>query len=258
MGTGIKKILITRSASSAEKSFAHIQALGKEIIYFPTIETIPLPLNSEAEKMLSNYKNYDYLIFTSANGVKYFFDFVSDFRLSDERRIKVAAVGTKTAEAVKFQGIKVDIIPDKFSAEGLLEVLSGEDLKDKKVLIPASENSRDFLMNGLRERGAEVVFVPIYKSVTRKVSEDDEMFNLIKKSKPDVFVFTSPSSVRGFLEIFSIESFPHYFSGCRVIAIGNVTENYLRRLKIYDVLTPEKYTLDGVAQLVNNLIMSEG
>ncbi len=258
MRNGIEKILITRSRVSADESFAHIQALGKEIIYFPTIETIPLQLDADERNMLSNYKNYDYLIFTSANGVKYFFDFVSDFSLSDECRIKVAAVGNKTAEAVEYRGIKVDIIPNKFSAEGLLEVLSNEALKGKKVLIPASANSRDVLSNGLREKGAEVDFVPIYKSVTRDVSNDDEMLNLIKKSKPDVFVFTSPSSVKGFLEIFSLENPTHYFSERSVIAIGNVTEKYLNKLEIKNVLTPQEYTLNGVAELVNNLIMSEG
>ena len=258
MKTKINKILITRSRSSAEETFVHIQSLGREIIYFPTIETVPLQLNAEERNKLSNYKNYDYLIFTSANGVKYFFEALGNFGIPENAKVKIAAVGTKTAEAVASHGVKVDFIPKTFSAEGLLEIFRDMDLEKKKILIPASANSRDVLSNGLREKGAEVDFTPVYKSVTRDIPEDDEMFILIKNSKPDVLVFTSPSSVKGFLEIFSIENPPHYFSGCSVIAIGNVTEKYLNKLDVQNVLSPEEFTLNGVAELVNKLIMSEG
>ncbi len=251
-------ILITRSRESARKSFLQLESLVERVIYFPTIVTEAIELSSETSNLLKNVSDYDYLIFTSANGVKFFSNIIKEINKPINGRLRVAAVGNKTARAVESYGLGVDIIPEKYSAEGLLEALNGEEISGKKILIPASENSRETLKKGLHERGADVDFIPIYKSVTRIVSEDDEDFKIIKADKPEIFVFTSPSSVRGFIEIFSIENPSEFFGDSILIGIGDVTEQYLSKLKLINMLTPEKFTLEGIADLVKSLILSEG
>ena len=258
MVEGLTNILITRSRESARKSLIRLESLVERIIYFPTIVTEPIELSDEDFYLLKNFNDYDYLIFTSANGVKFFANIVGINKNSSDKKTTVAAVGVKTADAVEAFGMQVDIVPDTFSAEGMLEVLSGEKLNGKKILIPASENSRDVLKKGLEKKGATVDFVPIYRSVTRRVSRNDKDFEFIKKNKPEAFVFTSPSSVRGFLEIFSIENPAEYFGDSSVVAIGNVTEKYLLKLSVENVKTPETYTLEGIAELVESLIIPEG
>ncbi len=250
----ISNILITRSRNSVEHEFALIFNLVNEVIFFPTIKIVQVKLSEENRKVISHFNQFDYIIFTSANGVKFFSNFFGEKSNAEKPKGKVVAVGSKTAEAIKSIGWSVNIIPEEFTAEGLLEELEKENLNGKSVLIPGSANSRDVLQKGLKSKGADAIFVPIYKSVTRDVDKQNQDYNFIIRNKPDVFVFTSPSSVDGFAKIFNLKNLGEYFENKIIIAIGSVTKNHLNKLGVNDILIPDKFTIEGVVILLTRIL----
>ena len=112
----------------------------------------------------------------------------------DFTNIKVVAVGNKTSAVCRDYKIPVHIIPDKFSAEGVIEKLSKFDLKDKFVFIPRSAIGREELPRGLKDLGANIESVPIYNVSLPTKEVITENLEVLKKSKPDLFIFTSPST----------------------------------------------------------------
>jgi uroporphyrinogen-III synthase len=249
------KILITRSKDSVKEFDAEVLELSSGVIYLPTIETYSIPNDSGELAKLKAYSDYDYIIFTSANGVKYFFDEVMPGNSTKPNGVTIAAVGTKTAEAVSEKGWEVDFIPEEFTAEGLLEALSPLGVTGKRILIPGSAISRDTLVKGLQRLGAEVDFVPVYNTGTIIPEKVSKEITEVRESKPDIFIFTSPSSVKGFVELLPIDDEKSYFIGTIVVAIGNVTEKYLHSVGVSDVVIPDEFTIAGVINLLKNKIL---
>ena len=251
------KILITRSKNSIREFIIDLTELSSEIFYLPTIETYPVNTESAESAKLNAYADYDYIIFTSVNGVKYFFDKSLAANLTKPKEITIAAVGTKTAQAVTEKGWEVDIIPDKFTGEGLLEVLSRFDLKESRVLIPGSAISRDTLLKGLQRLGADVDFISVYNTGTIRFEKVADEIAKVRESKPEIFIFTSPSSVKGFVELLTIDDEKSYFTNTIVVAIGNVTEKYLHSVGVHDVVIPDEFTIAGVINLLKNKILKK-
>jgi uroporphyrinogen-III synthase len=141
-------------------------------------------------------------------------------------------------------------MPDEFSAKGLLGKLSMVNLSGKNILIPCSSLSRDELRIGLIELGANVSSVPIYSVVKNNVEELEEEINYIKKRKPDVFLFTSPSSFENFLSLTGVEQLSDYFEGCTITAIGATTENAIREFNLTVNIVPQIFTIEGASKAI--------
>ena len=249
------QILITRSKDSAEEFARDLTESSSKLIFMPTIETYPLTIKSDELSKLKAFASYDYLIFTSVNGVKYFFDKFTNGNSVKSDRVVVAAVGSKTAEAISQKGWNVDITPDEFTGEGLLKIFDTLDLKGSRILIPGSAISSDTLPKGLKRFGAEVDFIPIYNTGTIQLPKVADVIAKVKENKPDIFVFTSPSSVKGFLELLSINDENLYFTDTIVVAIGKVTEKFIYSLGVNNVVTPDEFTIAGVINLLKNKIL---
>ncbi len=162
-------------------------------------------------------------------------------------KIKVVAVGNKTKTICEDNNIKVDILPKKFSGEGVVEVLSKYDIKDKLVFIPRSAIGREDLPKGLEELGAKIITVPVYNvSLPSKESirTNIEKFN---SSKPDVFIFTSPSTFENFLVIMNINNPISFFKNYDVAAIGPTTQSAIERSKVKVSIMPDEFTIKGLA-----------
>ena len=247
-----KRIFISHSKIKFNPSFEKILNESVELVFIPTIETVPLPLGAEEKTKIKYFNDYDYLIFTSANAVKYFIANVGKKNFIPASNLLIAATGEKTALELTKLGIKVKIIPAQFSAGGLLEVLPVK-LAGKKFLIPGSKISRATLRNGLARRGAIVDFVPVYDTKTReKAKKELEKFS---GKKFDAFVFTSPSSIKGFLEILKIENPADYFSSAIIVPIGDVTAESLKNKGLTPSAIPESFTVNAALELAANLIM---
>jgi uroporphyrinogen III methyltransferase/synthase len=119
----------------------------------------------------------------------------------------------------------------------------------KNILIPCSSLSRDELYTGLTALGANVKSVPIYNVVKNNIEELYEEINNLKK-KPDVFLFTSPSSFENFLSLASVEHILNYFEGSLIAAIGSTTENAIRDFNLIVNIVPKIFTIEGASEAI--------
>lgn len=243
-----KTIVLTRTVEQSKESSAIFSELGANVIIFPTLEIVP-PNNWNAfdELVLSN-KKIDFIVFTSAHAVTMFIKRSNEINKQiDFRIIKVVAVGTKTKSVCEENNIKVDILPKKFSGEGVVEELSKHDLKNKIVFIPRSAIGRDDLPKGLEEQGAKIISVPVYNvSLPSKESLQNNIEKL-NSVKPDVFIFTSPSTFENFLIIMNISNPVSFFKNYDVAAIGPTTKAAIEKNKIKVSIMPDEYTIKGLA-----------
>ena len=245
-----KRILVTRSPEQAQDFADSLAALGAEPVVFPVIQFEPLPTD------LPDPAAYDWLIFTSANAVDFFFERLEtrDWRLKTISNLqspvsslpKIAAVGSATAVKLTALGVPVDFMPDEFTGEQL--VLGLGDVAGRRVLLPRAKIGRPEIVNLLRERGAVVDDVALYDTVTA-VPTPAALAELEKGV--DAITFTSPSSVRNFLQI--VESRPQGFlkplgSTAVIACIGPVTAAEARQSGFTVHVIPEAYTIDGLIE----------
>jgi uroporphyrinogen-III synthase len=242
-----KTILITRSPDEAWESVQPLIEAGFDLLFFPTIETVYL---QPSENEIDDFKKtkFDYVVFSSANAVKFFLHFLRMTGIEfDFENVIVAAAGSKTAERCKSFEIEVDFLPEKFSAEGLLERFATGDLRGKRVLIPSSKIARSELSDGLKKLRATVSKLTVYDTVKAKPTVKN--FDKLKRTEPHYFIFTSPSSFNNFTEIIGIENPKEYFDGKNVYAIGKTTAETIRESGIENVKYPEEFTLKSAAEM---------
>lgn len=240
-----KKILVTRARNQASKLTEKLENLGAEVFEFPTIKISPPTDNFQAlDESIKNLKNFDWIIFTSANGVEKFFERLKIFKL--DARIfsnsKVAVIGSATAERLSNFGIIADLIPEKFRAESLLDSLKNF-AEGKKFLIVRAEKAREILPDELKNFGAEVSVIPAYKTETA-----DEINLKVLPEKIDMITFTSSSTVENFVKKFGAESLKKY----KLAAIGPITEETLKNFGASADVVAEKFTIDGLVDAIKN------
>lgn len=244
-----KVILVTKNRIETEKHFSSLSTSGFEIIYFPTIKIIPVLDSEEVNQKFLTVGEFDWLIFTSVNAVEVFTQLASRKKIMFDT-VKVACVGNETAERCFKKNIKVDLVPNEFSASGLLNEFSKINLIGKKVFIPCSNLSRSELKVELSELGAEVTSVPIYNVTANDENNLLDELGKIRKNKPDAFVFTSPSSFCFFLKIMDINNAPNYFEKSVVCAIGKTTQSAILDFGVQVNIVPELFSLNGVQDAI--------
>ena len=243
-----KTIVLTRTVEQSKESAAIFSELGADVIVFPTLEIVPPNNWDKFDEVIFSSQKIDFVIFTSAHTVTMFIKRCSELNEHvDFEKIKVVAVGSKTKSVCEEYKIKVDIVPKKFSGEGVVEELSKYDLKDKLVFIPRSAIGREDLPKGLEDLGAKIITVPVYNvSLPSKesVQRNIERLNL---GKPDVFIFTSPSTFENFLLIMNINNPVSFFKNYDVAAIGPTTKTAIENSKVKVSIMPDEFTIKGLA-----------
>jgi uroporphyrinogen-III synthase/AcrR family transcriptional regulator len=255
-----KTIVITRTVDQSNESSKIFIRLGANVIVFPTLEIVPPSSWEQFDEILTGKDNINYIIFTSAHAVSMFKKRCDELSLSINYKsgvLKVVAVGSKTANVCKELGIPVHIIPQKFSGEAVVDELSKYDLKDKIVFIPRSAIGRETLPNGLKELGAIIKPAPVY-NVALPASENLKApVEKLSKGKPDLFIFTSPSTFENFLQILNITDPAKYFNGCRIAVIGPTTKSAIEERKVNVDIMPDEYTIDGLAKTIVDYYKAE-
>ncbi|MDP2036492.1 MAG: uroporphyrinogen-III synthase [Ignavibacteria bacterium] len=240
-----KTMLVTKAKAEAEKHFESIKKEGAKLIYFPTIKVQHISDSFELTKCIEQFDKYDWIVFTSSNAVESFFA-IANKRNLDLRMVKVAAVGSETAQRCKEHNLEVNLVPAEFSAAGLMKEFSKINLIDKKVFIPCSSLSRKDLNVGLAELGAKVTSVPTYEVLENDLNGLSDELTQIQNERPDIFVFTSPSSFRNYLSLLKIENAESYFSNSVICSIGKTTEAEINSHGINVNIVPELFSLRGV------------
>jgi uroporphyrinogen-III synthase len=248
-----KTIVLARSADDSKDSVSKLQKLGASVVSFPTLEITPTDDWTVFDSVIKNFDQLDFLIFTSAKAVKYFSDRSTTITANLKfDNVKIIAVGKKTAEACEEKKIPVDIIPEEFSALGIIQSLSKLNIKDKNIFIPGSEIARKELPENLKKLGAKVTTASIYKVKIPHKKIIERNIAELKSSKPELYIFTSPSTFKNFLEILKIKEPPKFFNGNDIAAIGLTTKKEIEKYNIDVKIVPKEYTMDGLIETVKN------
>lgn len=244
-------MLITRPKSQAGEFIRILEGEGIAVIPFPTIEIAPPTDPRPLEEALADLRRYHWVVFTSANGVRAFFQGL-EARGGPKvlRGLKVAAIGPGTAKALEERGVEADLVPSSYYSEELARALLERGVKGKRILLPRAEGARKVLVEMLKEGGAEVDEVPAYRTVLpRGVQRLKEILPLV-----DLVAFTSGQAVRNFMEGLSAP----WPTGLHTAAIGPITAKVIEGYGIEVHVIPEVYTLAGLAQAVTKFFKEGG
>ena len=246
-----KGIVITRPARQADDLACLLAGEGAEPINFPTIKIVPPESWRELDCVIDQLSTYNWLIFTSANGVQFFFERLREKNkdVRDLQGIKICCIGPATAKQVADKGIKVDLVPKQFIAEGILESFAAVDLKGSKILIPRAAKARDILPEGLKKMGAAVDVAATYQTVNSG-RKKEELAELIKSGKVDVITFTSSSTVTNFVEIMGTDfTIPAQID---IACIGPITAATTKKAGYKIDIEQEEYTMEGLVESLIN------
>ncbi|HWC95707.1 MAG TPA: uroporphyrinogen-III C-methyltransferase [Candidatus Sulfopaludibacter sp.] len=244
-----KRIVVTRAHSQAGSLTARLQALGAAVIEIPAIEIRPASDYGPLDAALATLSSYDYLIFTSANGVHHFVDRL-DRSAGDLRglRARICAIGPATRAAVEALHLKVDLMGKEYVAESLLESFEGQELSGKRVLLPRAAVARDLVPSELTRRGAHVDVVEAYRTVQPE-SEAAIPRTVDGRLACDCITFTSSSTVRNFAAIAGADS----LRGVPVASIGPITSQTARELGIDVTIQAVEFTINGLLEAVRRI-----
>jgi uroporphyrinogen III methyltransferase/synthase len=243
-----KRILITRSRAQSKRMAEKISKRGGDPILFPTIEILPPEDSKDLDASIRGIAEFDWVIFTSVNGVERFFQRFFEIR-EDIRHMagpRIGAIGPVTASAIRNLGIKVDLLAREFVAEGVLAQFAGQDMHGKRFLIPRAEKAREVLPDGIAEMGGEVEVVSVYRTVQPADSHIDNVRTMLENKEIDAVTFTSSSTVSHFVEMLRESDLSALLDGVVVASIGPVTSKTAGNLGLSVSVEASEYTIDGL------------
>jgi uroporphyrinogen III methyltransferase/synthase len=245
-----RRIVNTRPKGQADALSFRLKALGADVIEMPTIEIASAADYGPLDRAIGQLAAYDWLIFTSANGVRSFVERL-DASAADLRalRAKICAIGPATRAAIEALHLKVDLMGREYVAEGLIEAFSAYDLAARRVLLPRAAVARDLVPVELARRGAQVDVVEAYRTVTPENAAAQAARVFGGGRKPDCITFTSSSTVQNFVAAAGAEA----LAGVKVASIGPVTTATARRLGIAADAEARTFTVDGLVEAVLGL-----
>ncbi|HUZ28504.1 MAG TPA: uroporphyrinogen-III C-methyltransferase [Solirubrobacteraceae bacterium] len=226
-------VAVTRARAQASSLVARLRSLGAAVIEAPAIRIEPI------DGPVPDLEPYDLVCLTSPNGVRLLFDRLAAVG-RDARALGaawVAAIGPGTAAALRHHGVIADVVPEEFTAEGLLDALTDQPVE--RVLVARAAEARNVLVDGLRERGAEVDVLPLYETVAESLSEEQRA----AAGQADYVTFTSSSTVKFFLEAVGGEP-----PQGRIVSIGPITSTTLREHGLEPHVEASRHDIDGVVQ----------
>ena len=239
MGLNGKYIVVTRAADQLAGFKNALEQSGAKVLPFPVIQ-ITGPENEDlCREMINDVTAYNWIIFSSANAVRYFFRLGYELH-SQKTPVKIACVGDRTARVLEQNGITADLIPEDYTARSLLATLNQTDLMDQRILIPVSDLAGDELQRGLTGAGAKVRPVVVYRNQPFVNPESDELMAQIRKGLIDCITFFSPSALHAFIDQMDGEVVVWINrSGIAVAVIGPTTAAAVRSSGITSVIVPE-------------------
>ena len=242
-----QKIVVTRAAEQAGEFCDRLRSLGADAVELPVI-SLQLPADpTPLDAAIGRLARYDWLIFTSVNGVRFFLDRL-DRSTRDLRSLKarICAIGPATRRAVESLHLKVDLMPEEYVAEGLVKAFEGQDLAGKNVLLPRAAVARDLIPAELAKLGALVEVVEAYHNVVPPDAEARAREVFAAEKKPDWITFTSSSTVKNVLAVAGRAA----LEGVRIASIGPVTSSTLRAHGLNVDAEAKQFTLDGLVEAI--------
>lgn len=244
------KILITRPRAQADVFAEKLHSAGFEPIFFPVIEIQPIENNVALEHALEKLNCYAWVVFTSVNAVDVVFNKYSAFFSIEKSGVKFAAIGPKTAEALRKYSVEPDFVPEEYVAEAILPGLGN--LQGKWVLLPRAEIARKALPEAIADDGGIAHEIAVYKTLP---TEPDPEGITVLKSGVDVVTLTSPSTVQNFVAICKLNGLdPLNLPNNPLFAcIGPITEQAAKEEGLVKLVVAKEYTTEGLLEALTNL-----
>jgi uroporphyrinogen III methyltransferase/synthase len=238
------RIAITRPRAQSAEMCQQLRLLGADVLEYPVIEITPPSSYEALDEAIARLPEYDWLLFTSANGVEAFRDRLAaspyDLR---HLRAKLAAIGPATRAALEAMCLKVDLCPPEYVAESLAAAMAGQSLAGKRVLLPQAAVARDTTPKALRDLGATVDVVEAYR--TLPPAEHPGEFPA-PPNGVDWITFTSSSTVKNFLALAG----PAALAGVRIASIGPITSDTLRKHGFEPTIEAHPHTTEGIIDAI--------
>jgi uroporphyrinogen III methyltransferase/synthase len=243
-----KRVVVTRARAQASGLAATLRGLGAEVVELPAIRIEPRIESEEVREVAGALGIYELVCLTSPNGVRLLFEAMEAAGV-DARAlagVTVAAIGPGTARALAERGVRADVVPERFVAEGLIEALEDQEVAGAGVLVARAAEARDVLPDALRERGAEVDVVALYETVREQPEESE----IEAAQSADYVTFTSSSTVTNLTEALG-DRFP---ADARIVSIGPITSETVRAAGLEVDVEAERHDIDGLlAALLNDV-----
>jgi len=248
-------VVVTRAREQASDLVQLLQDRGACCFPFPTIAIQPLPDTTHIQEALHDLQHLDWLVFTSVNGVRFFWEQLGLAGL-DSRAIgpcRVAAIGPATADAVRSKGVNPDFVPETYVAESVVQGMLSFGVEGKEVLIPRAETAREVLPQELKKAGARVRVLPVYRTELAEESAEP-ILEAMDQGKVHVVTFTSSSTVSNFFSLLTPDQLrPHVQTGqVRLACIGPITAKTLESYGFETHIMPQSYTIPALAQALED------
>ena len=249
-----KKVIVTRTREQSSDLLRLLGEAGADCIEFPTIEVTHLDNYDFLIQAFERLDSYNWIIFTSINGVNIFFKKLYEYGW-DSRKLgglKIAAIGSKTAAELKAFGINPDLIPDEYRAESIItELTKRGPVKGLSFLIPRAETARETLPGELEKMGAFVDVIPIYRTIT-PTTDTSKIKELLSEGNIDLITFTSSSTVQNFIKMFRDcqDDFYVWMKKPAIACIGPITANTASNAGFTVAVMPETYTIEALVSVI--------
>jgi len=243
--------VVTRSRDQASNLVQLLNAAGARCLEAPTIVIAPPADFAPLDAALQHLSRYDWVIFTSANGVRAFMDRLFHMGLDVRAlgRPRLAVIGPATAQALRDYSLVADVVPDTFQAEGLLAALEPRLLGGTRLLLARAEQARDVLPEGLARLGLKVDVVPVYRAVPPS-SVPPEIAELLSAGRVDILTFTSSSTVHNFAGLVGQARFQTLAASAAVASIGPITTATLKEYGITPRIESAAFTIPALAAAI--------
>ena len=249
-----KRIVVTRTRKQASELSNRLRALGAEIVELPTIRIEPPTDLREFAELVQDAHSYDWIVFTSPNGVEAFFEMF--FKLYDDAReiggVRIAAIGPATAQRVKDYHLHVDLQPEEFVAEAIVREFARQGgVENLRILIARAEKARDVLPKELSGLGAIVDEGFAYRTVPETRDATGARRRLLEEGA-DLITFTSSSAVENFVAL----DLP-WPKGMQVASIGPVTSKTAREQGLKIDIQARRYDIEGLVEAIRSFFAKE-
>ncbi len=244
------RVLITREYTP---DYEPLEELGAEVFEFPTVRIMPPESFDEADRAIGQLHTYNWLVITSANAFKYFMERLlqkgQDVR--ELKGMKICAIGSKTAQAIASFGLRVDLVPDEFSAEGLTDAFiarsgTAGNLTGLSLLLPRAAGSRELFPERVRQLGGSIDTPTIYRAV-RPDKHGKRLQRFMSEGRISLATFTSGAAFNNFFDMLGKER-SVFLKDVTIAVIGPVTKNAVEKKGLKVAIMPSKATIPAMVE----------
>ncbi|MEA4957717.1 hypothetical protein SDC9_23977 [bioreactor metagenome] len=246
-------VAITRPFNRVDEAVSIVESYGATPFIAPTLE-LKLTNTESLKSLIELADDLDWLIFTSPTSIESIFKFYPNFGELINENCQIATIGHKTQEMANEYGLGTDLVPDEYTAEGLLESFKEININNSLIGLPRTLSARDTLPEGLEKMGADVILAESYESIIPLDTVRIEvLISKILSSEIDAITFTSPLTAENLFKIASDEQIPELVNklsnSILTVAIGPITDKTLKKFKVKSIY-PNKYTVQDMMELL--------